>query len=911
MSGPGGPPHQCFKVLGNAVKEGRDAVAHYERCGYVWQTCFSHLDYAMYRILSLLCLTVGVLCAEPLVRQANETLRLPSTLPGGTFETESAFDDLSFDRPVALVTPPGETDRLFVVEQRGRILVIPSLGNPSKETFLDISEATTFEGESGLLGLAFHPQYVSNGWFYVFYSRSEGGQRFQRVSRFNVDPQNANRALAESEQPLLEQEDEASNHNGGDLHFGPDGYLYIALGDEGGANDGYDNSRFIDKDFFCAIARIDVDHLPGSLQPNPHPGVYSGTYAIPPDNPFIGVTEFAGRVIEPSNVRTEFWAVGLRNPWRFHFDPATGRLFSADVGQNSREEVNLITRGGHYGWSFREGSRTFTRGPGRRNEPVAFAPARPIWDYARNEGVSVTGGVVYRGEAHTELYEAYIFGDYGSGSIWALHFNEDDSVRVKEIASDSQISAFGVDPRNGDVLLTSYGRGEVRRLVRKTKPFGLLTPSKLSRTGAFADLETLTPNAGIVSYEPNVSFWSDGARKRRWFSVPDVEDTILFDPAEPWTFPVGTVWIKHFEIGDADSLLRLETRFLVKTATGSYGLTYAWNEDQTDADLIDTEGVERTVTVTEGGVSRQQQWLFPSRNACRACHTSVAGQALGFSTAQLNRAHDYDGGTANQLEALNEAGYFRSAISKSPAQLPQLAPAGDDTRSLEHRARSYLAVNCAQCHQPNGPALGFWDARYTTRLSQSGMVNGSLQSNQSAPGMRVIAPGSPEESMVLARMQGSEGLLPMPPIGLNRVHAAGLSLIREWVLSLEDSPAHGYDDWVGEFLAEQPLLATDREADPDRDGRSNFEEYLGDSHPGDPQDRWLEQIQVYAEGTFLTLPAIPNGKLEMQFSDDFKVWTSLEISPESILPQPGEGFQIRVSGEISPVFYRFRLLESE
>ncbi|NCF85746.1 MAG: hypothetical protein GWQ08_09460, partial [Verrucomicrobiaceae bacterium] len=118
---------------------------------------------------------MGVLCAEPLVRQANDTLRLPSTLPGGTFETESAFDDLSFDRPVALVTPPGETDRLFVVEQRGRILVIPTLGNPSKETFLDISEATTFEGESGLLGLAFHPQYVSNGWFYVFYSRSEGG----------------------------------------------------------------------------------------------------------------------------------------------------------------------------------------------------------------------------------------------------------------------------------------------------------------------------------------------------------------------------------------------------------------------------------------------------------------------------------------------------------------------------------------------------------------------------------------------------------------------------------------------------------------------------------------------------------------------------------------------------------------
>ena len=313
----------------------------------------------MFRLLLLLCLSLAVLRAGPLERQSNETLRLPSVLPGGTFKTEPAFEGLSFDRPVALVTPPGESQRLFVVEQRGRISVIPSLNDSSKETFLDLFEVTSFEGESGLLGLAFHPEYAANGWFYVFYSRREAGQLMQRVSRFSVDPQNANRALVDSEQPLIEQEDEASNHNGGDLHFGPDGYLYIALGDEGGANDQFDNSRFIDKDFFCAIARIDVDHRPGSLPPNAHAGVFSGTYSIPPDNPFIGQTEFAGRAIEPSKVGTEFWAVGLRNPWRLHFDRITGRLFSADVGQNSREEINVITRAIHYGWSFREGSRTF------------------------------------------------------------------------------------------------------------------------------------------------------------------------------------------------------------------------------------------------------------------------------------------------------------------------------------------------------------------------------------------------------------------------------------------------------------------------------------------------------------------------------------------------------------------------
>ncbi len=492
-----------------------------------------------------------------------------------------------------------------------------------------------------------------------------------------------------------------------------------------------------------------------------------------------------------------------------------------------------------------------------------------------------------------------------------MHFNEDDSVRVNEIASDSQISAFGIDPRNGDVLLTSYGQGEVKRLARKTKPFGLLIPSKLSRTGAFADLETLTPNPGIVSYEPNVPFWSDGARKRRWFSVPDVEDTIVFDPADPWTFPEGTTWIKHFEIGDLDNALRLETRFLVKTATGSYGLTYAWNDAQTDADLVDAEGMAQTVSFMEGGVSREQKWLFPSRNACRACHTSVAGQALGFSTLQLNRKHAYDGGAANQLDALNEAGYFHNAPSKSPEQLPQLAAADDSTRSLEHRARSYLAANCAQCHQPNGPTLGFWDARYTTRLSLSGIVDGSLQSNQSDSNMRVIAAGLPERSMILARMRGDADLSPMPPIGFNRVHESGLSLIREWVLSVNTPLAQGYDHWVAEFHTEQPLFSTDREADPDRDGTANFEEYLGDTNPGDPQDRWLGQLQVTSGDALLTLPVGPNGRLEIERSDDAEIWTAMEISPERMLPQPDGGFQIRVSPEITSRFFRFRLLEAD
>ena len=246
------------------------------------------------------------LLASPLERLPNHTLALPDELPEGTFQTENLFPSLRFTRPVAIVTPPGETNRLFVLEQTGRIIVIPDLTSPAKETFLDLTSKTAYQGESGLLGMAFHPNYAENGFFYVFYSTSINRIRYQRVARFEVSPDNPNRALVGSEVPMIDQRDEASNHNGGDLHFGPDQYLYISVGDEGGANDNYNNSRYIDRDFFSGILRIDVDQLPGSLPPNSHPAVFEGTYTIPPDNPFVGVDSFMGERVDTNKVRTEF-----------------------------------------------------------------------------------------------------------------------------------------------------------------------------------------------------------------------------------------------------------------------------------------------------------------------------------------------------------------------------------------------------------------------------------------------------------------------------------------------------------------------------------------------------------------------------------------------------------------------------
>ncbi len=470
----------------------------------------------------------------------------------------------------------------------------------------------------------------------------------------SVSSSDPNEADPSSEVPLITQEDDQDNHNSGDLHFGSDGYLYVSLGDEGGADDIYDNGRFIDKDFFSGIMRLDVDQKPGSLTPNAHPAVHSGTYAIPPDNPYIGLTSYMGFATDPAEVRTEFWAAGFRNPWRFCIDLPTDRLFCADVGQADREEVNLVRIGNHYGWSYREGTEDFDLGPGGETPPPGFVPTHPIYDYGRSEGQSVTGGRVYRRDGLSNLHGAYIFGDYGSNRVWAMHFKSNGSVdRVDHLLDVPDVTSFGIDPTNGDILAGSHG-GPIYRIVRAEDEPGSSLPTTLSATGAFSDLATLTPNPGIVPYETNVSFWSDGAVKQRWFSIPDLADRIEFVENESWSFPTGQVWIKHFELDltpneASDPHRRLETRFLVKTSDGIYGVTYRWNDEQTEATLVAEAGFDETFTIQTSGSPTSQTWHYPRRGECLSCHSATAGYALGFDTGQLNRETSYNGGLCHQL----------------------------------------------------------------------------------------------------------------------------------------------------------------------------------------------------------------------------------------------------------------------
>jgi len=741
-----------------------------------------------------------------LVRQTNTTLTLPAELPSATgYAEQDALPPFTFRHPVCIVSPPGEKNRIFIVEKEGRIQVVSNLDSePKKQVFLDVRAMLAANGngqlvtdlEWGVLGLAFHPNFSQNGYFFVTYdfAVTENGRRvaFNRLSRFTVSKTDPNAADPASELPMITQRDLADNHNGGDLHFGPDGYLYYSMGDEGAGYDKFNNARFIDKDFFAAIYRLDVDHRPGSLAPNPHSqksttypsAVNPGAYWIPADNPFINAQSHSGRTVDPKKIRTEIWATGLRNPWRFSFDPSTGQMFIGDVGQDLWEEVDIGVAGGDYGWSYYEGTHP---GPRLNAKPPDVNCIPPIIEYPHPKvssvgdfnGKCIIGGVVYRGSALTELFGTYIFGDYNLRRVWNIQKIGDKWV-PKLLATGADPSAFGVDPRDGEVLLTDYSGGKIRKLVR-TGTTGPRPPALLSQTGAFSDLATLTPNAGIVPYTPNVAFWSDYAVKQRWFSVPNTADKIVFNADGNWTFPTGSTWVKNFELemrrGDPTSRRRIETRFLVKTADGSYGITYKWRPDQSDADLVPEIGQNETFDVTVNGTPQQQSWHYPSRTECITCHTSVAGVALGFNTPQLNGPGKF----GNQIQAMSDAGYFSSVVS-DVKQMPAYAPATDKAATLDWRARSYLAVNCVQCHQPGGAAEANWDARSTTPLAAANIINGTLVKEGNDSANRFVVPGDLQHSMLLQSLEIS-GPHRMPPLASTEHDPGAIQLITDWINS--------------------------------------------------------------------------------------------------------------------------------
>jgi glucose/arabinose dehydrogenase len=773
--------------------------------------------------LAALGLIVTALTApgQPLIRVPNTTLAMPSAPPALGYTSTNAFGSLTFVNPVAIVSPPGETNRVFIVEKNGTIQVITNLAAPTKSLFLNITNNvisttnnSTSNGEQGLLGMAFHPGYATNRYFFVFYTgnatTAAGTGRHDILSRFQTTAGNTNLADAASEVRLIAQYDQQPNHDGGDIQFGPDGYLYVPLGDEGGGDDNQVNSQRINKDFFSGILRIDVDKRPGSLNPNPHASIIAPTnYAVPPDNPFVGATSFNGSAVTPSTVRTEFWAVGLRNPWRITFDPVTAELYCADVGQAAREEVNLITKGANYGWNYWEGFLQRTNPP-----PAGFTNTLPLIDYAHTAGrVCIIGGVVSRGARLPQLYGAYLYAEYATGEIWYLRQAAGavtESNLLFNAGAGERIATFGTDPSNGDVLYAAHfttgwaTNSQIKRIIHNNTTNGAPIPPLLTGTGAFADLATLTPAAGVVPYGINVPFWSDNAVKSRWFSVPNTNLTIGFDATANWSFPTGTVWIKHFDLeltnGVPSSRKRIETRLLVKNSTGVYGVTYRWGDSTTNAALVSEAGMDELFVTNDGGILTTQAWHYPSRLECNTCHTTEGGFGLGFNTPQLNHAFDFGSGATNQIAALSAAGYLNTPVTDTGG-LIALAHATNESASLEFRVRSYLTANCVQCHQPGASAQqANWDARITTPTALAGLINGTLTDNFGDLSNRVVAPLSLSNSMLHTRIS-LRGSRQMPPLATAIVDTQNVALVAQWIGGLSNT------FWLGVAPTPQSVTA--------------------------------------------------------------------------------------------------------
>ena len=363
-----------------------------------------------------------------------------------TIVLASAFGGLTFERPVALAFPGDDASRALVVEQPGRILLLTKKDETWSATeFLDITDRVNDRGnEEGLLGLALDPDFESNELFYVYYTASS--PRRSVASRFTVTTDDPNLADAGSESIIIEVSQPYANHNGGQILFGPDGLLYIGLGDGGSAGDPRGNGQDVGT-LLGSVLRIDVSAGGDEIG-----------YTVPADNPFIGVP----------GARPEIWAYGLRNPWRFAFDRLSGELWAADVGQNSREEVDLIVPGGNYGWNVMEGSECFSpRGKALRLaqdrpcDPDGLEP--PVVEYGHDDGCSITGGYVYRGSRLPRLYGWYIFGDYCSGKVWAFSRQSGDEDRtvdtLDELMNTSHnISSFGEDP-SGELYVISLDGG--------------------------------------------------------------------------------------------------------------------------------------------------------------------------------------------------------------------------------------------------------------------------------------------------------------------------------------------------------------------------------------------------------------------------------------------------------------------
>ncbi len=685
-------------------------------------------------------------------RATPSSVQIPAGAGNGTtFRTVNAFPSLQFSGPVALTHAGDGSNRLFVAERGGAIKVFAnSSGTTQATTLLDLTSRVDSEGgEAGFLGLAFDPNFRTNRNFYVSYATKGTTPRKVRLARYRVSSSNPSAVEAGSERVLLEIDHANAYHFGGWIGFGPDGLLYMTHGDGGNENEAQSTATLFGK---VLRMRLNSD---------------ASAYTVPTDNPH-------GNLV---------WARGLRNPWRCSFDRAgNGNLWCGDVGNSRREEANLIRRDANYGWPIYEGSLSNAN---PTNLPYSnFTP--PVHEYDHSQGVAVIGGFVYRGAALPALAGRYVFGDYTAQSVWSLQFDGSGGVASNETLASGPPFMLGMgEDQNGELYVLS-GSGSILGLQANAGgSAGAAMPATLSATGLFSNLAQLTPAPGVIDYEVNSPFWSDGARKQRWLVVPGGA-TIGFAADGAWSFPAGTITVKHFELAKpGGGTTRVETRVMVNRPEGWTGYTYRWRADQGDADLLASSGASAaydTVNPANGAATRIT-WTFPSQTQCLTCHTQATGRVLGVNTQQFNRDHTYQstGNADNQLRTLNHIGLFSGDIGEA-SQYSAMPDPGNAQASLESRAKAYLETNCSNCHRPGGPTSINMDLRYGTAVAAMSVV-GVAAGLPTTPGAVRIAAGNHAASDVWRRATSTTATR-MPPLGTTLVDDAGLQSLSGWIDSL-------------------------------------------------------------------------------------------------------------------------------
>jgi uncharacterized repeat protein (TIGR03806 family) len=677
---------------------------------------------------------------------------------------------LRFERPLEITQAGDGTNRLFVVTQKGIIYVFPNrpdAAEQERKVFLDWSKvAQLVENEEGMMGLAFHPKFKENGLFYVYYTK----RPLQSVlAKFRVMKDDPDRADPDSFEILLNFPQPYWNHNGGSMEFGSDGYLYLGLGDGGSGGDPHRNGQNL-KTFLGKILRLDVDHEDPGLK-----------YAIPRDIPFADRGE---------GVKKEIWAYGVRNIWRLSFDRLTGVLWAGDVGQDKYEEVDVIVKGGNYGWNLKEGFHDFRPDLAKGDEKLID----PIIDYGRSIGQCVIGGVVYRGKELLELYGAYLYADFNTGHVWALRYNgEKMTSNLEIIRAKREISSFGQDDAN-EVFFTCFDGYiyKFQKTEQKTAPEPSF-PRWLSETGLFTSTRTMTPAAGLIPYDVNVPLWSDGAAKERYIALP-AGKTIKFSPEGQWEFPVGAVLVKTFSLplpaNESPAFRRLETRFMVHNEQGWVGYTYLWNDEQTDAQLLDAAVTkEYRLKYPEG--EKTQAWYYPSRSDCMNCHTEAAGFVLGLNTRQMNRDRVYGKVKSNQISTLYQLGAMGKSMPKSITVIESYPDWSEAIRRKNNEketaalARAYLDVNCAICHSPGGTSDNSLDMRFHTPLAETKLIGTApVKGDYGLAGSKIIAPSDPDHSVLLTRMK-TRGQGKMPNVATLKADDNAVEIIRQWIESLK------------------------------------------------------------------------------------------------------------------------------